>query len=428
MLDMKFIREEKDLVKKDLEKRQEKDKLLLLKNLLKKDEEWRKLKKEVDELRHRRNQISQQINKLKKEGKKAEKELKEAKAIPKKIIDTESKTDLLRKEMHDIQMRLPNIMHESVPYGKDDTENKVVRTWGKIKKPAFELKPHGELMEELGVAEFDRAAKISGKGFYYLLGDLVLLDQALLQFAISKLVKKGYTPVQPPYMMRTEAYEGVIDLADFETMMYKIQDQDLHLIATSEHPMGAIFMNEVLEPKKLPIKLGGISPCFRKEIGSHGVDEKGIFRVHQFNKIEMFIFCKPEDSWKHHEELIANAEEIFQELELPYRIVNICTGDLGIVAAKKYDLELWMPREEKYKEAVSCSNCTAYQATRLNIRYRTGEGNKFVHTLNSTLVTDTRPLRAIFEHHQNKDGSVNIPKALHPYMYGKKKITLQRKW
>ncbi|MBD3310196.1 serine--tRNA ligase [Candidatus Woesearchaeota archaeon] len=416
MLDIKFIRENPDAVRQDLEKRKDKEKLGWLDDLLKKDEQYRKLQQEVEKLRHRRNEVSKEINRLKKEDKDASKTIKEAKEIPEKIKKAEEKTEKLRKKILFYQMRLPNILHESVPYGKDEEENVTVKKWGKITKPTFKLLPHGELIEKLDIGDFKRAAKIAGNGFYYLIGELALMDMALQRFAIDLLVKKGYTPVIPPYMMRREAYEGVTDLADFETMMYKVQDEDLYLIATSEHPMGAMFKDEIMEPSELPVKFCGISPCFRKEIGSAGVDTKGIFRVHQFTKVEQFIFCRPEESWKFHEELLKNAEEIFQALKVPYRVINICTGDIGIVAAKKYDLEVWMPREEKYRELVSCSNCTAYQAARLNIRYRAPEGSRFVHTLNSTATATSRTLRAILENYQNPDGTVTVPKVLVPYM------------
>jgi seryl-tRNA synthetase len=321
-------------------------------------------------------------------------------------------------------MRLPNVLHESVPVGKDDTENQEVRKWGDIPKFDFELRPHGELIEERGLANFEDAAKVSGKGFYYLIGDLALLEQALQRFAIDSLTKKKFSLVEPPFMLRREPYEGVTDLSDFENIMYKVEgeNEDLFLIATSEHPIGALMMNKVLDEKDMPIKYCGVSACFRKEIGSHGVDERGLFRVHQFNKIEQFIFCKPEDSWKLHEELIGNAEELFKKLKLPYRIVNICTGDIGIVAAKKFDLEVWMPRENEYKEAVSCSNCTSYQAVRLNIKYKKGSDKEYIHTLNSTAIATGRALRAIIENYQQKDGSIKVPAVLVPYMNGIKVI------
>jgi len=291
-----------------------------------------------------------------------------------------------------------------------------------IKKFDFELKGHGEIIEKLNLGDFDNAAKVSGRGFYYLSGDLALMELALQKFAIDQLIKKGFTLTEVPLMLRRKPYEGVTDLSDFETMMYKIENEDLYLVATSEHAIAARFMNHVFNENELPKKFVGISPCFRKEIGSHGVDEKGIFRVHQFNKVEQFVFCKPEDSWKIHEELIKNSEELFKKLKLPYRVVNICTGDIGTVAAKKYDLEVYMPREKAYKEVVSCSNCTSYQAERLNIKYVKCHEKDFAHTLNCTAIATSRALRAILENYQQKDGTIKVPAVLVPYMDGKKVI------
>ena len=423
MLDLNFVRANPEAVRNDLRKRGWNEKIQLVDDLLKYDKQWKELKGEVDEFRHQRNIISEKINEFAKAKKDVSLLLKEAKALPEAIKDAEERLNTMKTEIDFILMRLPNVLHSSVSVGKDDTENKVERTWGKHRQFDFELKPHGELAQEiLGIADFERAAKISGNGFYFLKGDLALLNQALIRFAIDNLAKKGYTFVEPPYLMHRKPYEGVTDLADFETMMYKIENEDLYLIATSEHPMAAMYMDETIPEEELPIKFVGLSPCFRKEIGSHGVDTKGLFRVHQFHKIEQFIFCRPEESWNYHEELIKNAEEIFQKLGLPYRVVSICTGDIGTVASKKYDIEVWMPREEKYREVVSCSNCTSYQAVRLNIRYSNKEGKKeYLHTLNSTAIATGRAMRAILENYQNKDGSIDVPKALVPY-FGKDKI------
>ena len=419
MLELKFVRANPEIVKKDLEKRGDSEKLGWLSDLLEKDKRARELALQSEALRNRRNTISREINLVKKEGKDATELLKEAGSIPAKIKEVEVELEAINEKIKYYLMRLPNILHESVPVGKDDSENVQVRTWGEAKVPSFELKNHGQLAAEKGWADFERAAKISGAGFYFLKGRLVLLDMALQRFAMDLLVTKGYTPIMPPYMMNRAAYEGVTDLADFEKVMYKIEAEDEYLIATSEHPMGGMYKDEIFEEKDLPLKLAGISPCFRREIGAHGIDTKGLFRVHQFHKIEQFIFCKPEDSWGFHEELLANAEEVFQKLGLPYQVVAICTGDIGTVAAKKYDVEVWMPREKKYREVVSCSNCTAYQATRLNIKVRDRkdfDSKQYVHTLNSTAIATSRALRAILENCQHEDGSVSIPKVLQPYM------------
>jgi len=422
MLDIKFVRASPDVVKADLTKRNDLEKIAWVDELLAKDARSRELKVETDQLRQRRNTIARDINAAKKAGEDAKPLMEEAASLPKKIKDFDTEQEEIRTRIREIQMRLPNILHESVPVGKDDSENVEVKRVGTPRTFSFEIKNHGQLAADKGWADFERAAKTSGAGFYFLKGNLVLLDMALQRYAIDLLEKKGYTPVIPPYMINRTSYEGVTDLGDFEKVMYKIDGDDAYLIATSEHPIGAMYQDEIFEEKDLPLRLAGISPCFRREIGAHGLDTKGLFRVHQFTKVEQFVFCKPEDSWRIHEELLTNAEEIFCGLDLPYHVVNICTGDIGTVAAKKYDIEVWMPRENAYKEVVSCSNCTSYQAVRLNIRVRDKsdfESKQHVHTLNSTAIATSRVLRAILENNQQEDGSVVIPKVLRPYMNGR---------
>lgn len=426
MLDIRLFRENPEVIRQNLKKRKDDEKLKWVDIVIEKDKKYRELLKNVESLRHERNKITEEINNAKKQGKEIKDLVKKAKELPEKIKNSEEEINKLKSEIKYYLMRMPNIIHESVPYGIDDSENVEIKRVGKIKEFGFELKPHQDIIENFKMGNFKKAAEVSGAGFYYLIGDFALLDQALQQFAISLLVKKGYKLVEPPFMLRRKAYEGVTDLADFENVMYKIENEDLYLIATSEHPIAALYMNEVVDSKDLPIKLIGTSACFRKEIGSHGVDTRGLFRVHQFNKIEQFIFCRPEESWKYFDELIGNAEEIFKQLEIPYRVVNICTGDLGIVASKKYDLEIWMPREKEYKEAVSCSNCTAYQAVRLNIKYSDKGKKEYLHTLNSTAIATGRVIRSIIENFQNKDGSITIPKVLRPYMFGKEKIVPEK--
>jgi len=420
MLELSFVRERPELVEADLHKRGDSERLKWFADLLEKDKLWRTLKREVDDLRASRNTLTKRIQEAKGKGEDASAILREAKELPQRIREKEALMEGARERVDYYLMRLPNLLHESVPVGMSDADNVVVREWGVKRKFDFELKHHGQLAQDLGVADFERAVKIAGAGFYFLKGDLALMDMALMNLAVSMLVKKGYTLVEPPLMMRRKPYEGVTDLADFENVMYKIQDDDMYLIATSEHPMAAMHMDEVME--ELPVKYAGISACFRREIGKHGLDERGLFRVHQFQKIEQFIFCKPEDSWGYHEELIANAEELVKALEIPYHVVNVCTGDIGTVAAKKYDLEGWSPREGKHIELMSCSNCTGYQAARLNIRFKGGDTNRLVHTLNSTMVATSRMLRLILENYQRKDGTVEVPEALRKYM-GKKEIS-----
>lgn len=423
MLDIKFIRENPKIVKDSLRKRKDAEKLEWVDDLIAKDEEYREVLQRLEELRHERNTASLEINKLKKEGKDISGLIKEIKDIPGKIKEREEKQHEIAEKIKFYLMRLPNVLHKSVPYGKDANDNVTVRKWGKIKKPKFELKTHSELIESLNIGDFKKAAQVSGTGFYYMFGKLAMLNQALMQFAIDNLVKKGFTLATPPLMLNKKAYEGVTDLADFENVMYKIDNEDLYLIATSEHPIAAYMMNEVIPEDKLPIKLCGFSPCFRREIGSHGVDTRGVFRTHQFWKIEQFIFCKPEDSWKHHEELQENSEQLYKKLNIPFRVVNICTGDIGIIASKKYDLEAWFPRQDKYGEVGSNSNCTSYQARRLNIRYEKKNGERdYVHTLNNTAIATSRAIVAILENYQNKDGSVKIPNVLQKHMSGVKVI------
>jgi seryl-tRNA synthetase len=419
MLDIRFVRAHPEIIKADLHKRNDPEKVAWVDDLLVKDIRSRELKVDTDLLRQRRNTIARDINAAKKAGQDAAALIAEAAALPGKIKANDSEQEEIQAAVKGYLMRLPNILHESVPVGKDDFENVQIKTAGTIRTVNFEIKNHGQLAAEKGWADFERATKISGAGFYFLKGNLALLDMALQRYAIDLLGRKGYTPVIPPYMMNRAPYEGVTDLGDFEKVMYKIDGDEAYLIATSEHPIGAMYQDEIFEEKDLPVKLAGISPCFRREIGAHGLDTKGLFRVHQFTKVEQFIFCMPDDSWQYHEELLANAEEIFMGLRLPYRVVNICTGDIGTVAAKKYDIEVWMPRENAYKEVVSCSNCTAYQAVRLNIKVRDKsdfESKQHVHTLNSTAVATSRVIRAILENCQQEDGSVVVPDVLRPYL------------
>ncbi|MCQ8894436.1 MAG: serine--tRNA ligase [Methanolinea sp.] len=421
MLDIKFIRENPEIVRADLRKRGRTADTRLVDELLEKDRQVRSLKVETDELRRRRNSIAREINEARKAGEDCRTLLLEASQLPGKIKEKESAVETLSQDIRSILMLLPNILHESVPVGKDDSENVEVRRVGTPRSFDFPLKNHGELASEKGWADFERAARAAGAGFYYLKGNLVLLDLALQRFAIDLLTRKGFIPVIPPYMMNRSSYEGVTDLADFENVMYKIEDDDAYLIATSEHPLCAMYQDEIFEERDLPLRLCGVSPCFRREIGSHGLDTKGLFRVHQFHKVEQFVFCRPEDSWEIHEELLDHAEEVYRLLGLPYRVVSICTGDIGTVAAKKYDIEVWMPREQVYREVVSCSNCTSYQAVRLRIRVRDPrdfESKRYVHTLNSTAVATSRTIRAILENYQEHDGRVAVPDVLKPYMNG----------
>ena len=429
MLDVKLIRENPSLIRDNLKKRGDPETLRMLDILIDCDKQWRQGLTHLNELRHERRQITGQIAAAKKAGKNVEVEIVKAKKVDGEVTALEKHVVEWEEQEHNLLLRLPNLLHETVPQGKDENDNYEIRRWGKPPKFTFTPKGHMEIGSALDVIDVERASKTAGARFFYLKNEAVLLDNAIIQLALDEMLKKGYTPVEPPYLMRRKPYEGVVALADFEDVLYKIENEDLYLIATSEHPMAAMYMDEVLKAEDLPLKLAGYSTNFRKEAGAHGKDTRGIFRTHQFNKVEQFIFSKPETSWQLHEELIHNAEELTQKIGLPYRVVNVCTGDIGTVAAKKYDLEAWMPAQNAYRELHSCSNCTDYQARRLNIRYREKEGEApkgFVHTLNCTAFATGRTIVAILENCQQEDGTVTIPEALRKYMSGIKEITPRR--
>ncbi len=416
MLDINLLRKTPKIIRENLQKKNQKDKIELLDSLIEKDKQWKELKKKSDSLRAQRNKISLAINKIKKQGKDIKKELREASQISAKIKAIEQERQKLEKSIFFGLTKLPNIIHESVPIGKDEKDNKVIKELGKPKKPRFKLISHGELIEKKDQANFERSTKISGAGFYFLHDKIAFLNQAIIRYAVDFLRAKGYTYIEPPLMMRRKPYEGVVEMADFETVMYKIENQDLYLIATSEHPLIAQYINTHIPEEKLPIKLVGYSMCFRKEIGAHGVDTRGLFRTHQFNKVEQVIICKPEDSWKYFDELLKNTEDMFKDLKMPYRLLEICSGDLGEMKAKQIDLELWMPRQEKYQEVTSLSNCTDYQARRLGIKSIDRKLNKTVlHTLNNTAIATSRAIVGIIENFQQKDRTILIPKALQKY-------------
>ncbi|MEM2104203.1 MAG: serine--tRNA ligase [Candidatus Bathyarchaeia archaeon] len=426
---MKLIRENPEIVRANLALRGDPENIRILDELIKWDKLWRQELKNLNNLRRERNQITGEIAAAKKKGADVADIILKAKTIDEKITALEEKVAECEEKVRRCLMMLPNLLHESVPTGRSEFDNLTVKTWGEIPKFNFQPKDHIDLGLSLDIMDIERAGKVSGARFFYLKKEGVLLDLAIMNFALEEMVKKGYTPIEPPLLMRRKPYEGVIALSDFENDLYKIEGEDLYLIATSEHPMAAMYMNEVLKAEDLPIKLVGVSTNFRKEAGAHGKDTRGIFRTHQFNKVEQFVYCKPEDSWKIHEELIGNAEELVQKLGLPYRVVNVCTSDIGKVAAKKYDIEVWMPAQKAYREIISCSNCTDYQARRLNIKYREKEGEppkSFVHTLNSTALATGRTIVAILENYQQEDGSVIVPQILRKYMGGIEKISSKR--
>ena len=418
MLDISMFREHSDVIRADHDRRglgyENIDEVIRL------DEEWRKIRYEVDQLRKARNAAARGIADAKKSGDSAaaDKILSEVADIGVKIDELSDLSDDYLANRDALRMSIPNILHEEVPIGEDDQKNTLHSLHGEKTELAFEPRNHNDLIEMNGWVDQARGAKVSGSRFYFLQGDLARLEMALQQYGADFLMQRGYTLVQPPLMMNREAYEGVTDLADFETVMYGIEPDKYYLIATSEHPLTAMRMDEVIEPSELPIKLVGVSSCFRREVGAHGLSDRGIWRVHQFTKVEQIVISHPDDSWGHHEDLLTNAVDMWDSLGLHYQVVNICTGDMGTVAARKYDLEAWLPGAGQYKEVVSCSNCTDYQANRLRMRFRTSEGNEAVHTLNSTAIATSRALVAIMEQNQTEDGRVTIPEVLRPYMRG----------
>ncbi len=425
MIDIELFRTNLEKVL-DSEKKRFKDPSIAEK-VLEYDMKWRSILQELQDLREKRNKISIKIGEFKKsnENKKAEEVIKKSRKIKEKIDELEKIREDYLEQREKYRYMVGNILHDSVPIGETEEENEIVRIIGNI--PKFDFKPlsHFDLIEKIDGVDTKKASEVVGSRFFYLKGDLVLLNLALLKYALDKLLSKKYIPMWTPFFTKYEVMKAASELADFEDQLYKIQDEDLYMIATSEQSLAAYHYDEIIEPERLPIKYAGISSCFRREAGSHGKDTLGIFRVHRFEKVEQFIFCKPEDSWMHHEELIKNAEEIYKELKLPYRIVNIASGALNDNAAKKYDLEVWFPASETYRELVSCSNCLDYQARKLKIRMgKVGyqEAKETLHTLNSTAIATERTICCIVENYQNKDHSITIPEVLRKYMNGRKII------
>ena len=420
MLDIKLIRDQPELVRNNLEKRKKPEFLNMLDTLIDRDEQWRKLKMEIDSLRQKRNQMTDSIKTLKKEGKEKEipSVIAEAKTIPEQISKKEQQQQIIEEEKNSLLLQLPNLLHETVPYGEDDTGNLVERTWGEKPQFDFQIKDHVDLVELIKCADIERGAKTSGARFYFLKNELVELEYALIFHALKLLRKRHYQLVIPPTLVRGFVMEGGGFLPTYRDDVYKIDEEDLYLVGTSEAPLVGMHADEILYQDDFPLRYAGFSTCFRTEAGAHGKDTKGIFRTHHFEKIEQISITSPDESWKEHEYLIEIVELFWQSLKIPYQKVNICTGDIGIVAAKKYDLEAWYPSQKAYRELVSTSNCTDYQARRLKIRYREKDGmpTKICHTLNSTLIAIQRGLTCILENYQKEDGSVTVPTVLQPYV------------
>jgi len=423
MLDIYLVRENPKLIEKNLKNKFQEDKIPVLQQLIKDDNEWRKLKLKADNKRSERNKISLEISKAKKEGKNIKPILKKAKEIPKELEKIETKLKRVKNKADKAILQMPNIIHSKVTKGRDDSKNNVIKIIGKPKKPTFKIKNHVELIEELGLADFEASAKTSGNGFYFLKGDLALLNQALIRYSIDFMQKKKYNYIEPPLMLRKEVLSTALDTQEFEQTIYEVKNEELSLIGTSEHSLLAMHLDHEIHENKLPTKYYSYSMCFRKEIGSHGINEKGLWRTHQFNKVEQFIFCKPEESHKMYDELQKNTIELFKSLKLPIRILEICSGDLQDWKSKSSDIEVYRPTTKNYGEVTSLSNCTDYQARKANIKLVRKNGQREVlHTLNNTAIATSRVMVAILENNQNKDGSVTIPKVLQPYMFGKKKL------
>ncbi|MBL7050856.1 serine--tRNA ligase [Candidatus Woesearchaeota archaeon] len=427
MLDIKLIRENSKLVKENIKKRFQKDKLKYVDEVLEKDKQYRKLLYDMEQLKHKRNLVSKEINELRKEGKNIKKKVLEAKKIPEKLKGKEEKVIKLKQEIKELLCKIPNIIHNSVPLGEDHTKNVEIEKIGKPKKFNFDVKSHVELTENLGIVDFDASARVSGNGFFYLKGDLARLNQALIRFGIDFMLKKGYLFVEPPLMIREEVLNGVYSHEEIEEMSYKVDGEDLYLIATSEHPLIGMFINQTVDAEELPLKICSYSQCFRKEIGSHGIDEKGLFRTHQFNKVEMVVLCGAKDSYKFYDEMLNISKDIFKQLEIPTRVLECCSGDLGDLKAKSCDLEYWSPRKKDYNEFCSLTNMEEAQARRLNIRADDKGDRFYVHTLNNTAIATSRAMVAILENNQTKDGEIIVPKVLQKYLGGLKIIKKRKR-
>ena len=426
MLDMKFVRENPDIVKENIKKKFQDYKLPLVNEVLMEDKELRQTQQHADDLRANRKKISKEIGKLMGQGKKEEaEEIKQQMAeIAHELTALEEKEIKLRESVTEKMMQIPNIIDDSVPIGKDDSENVELEKFGEPVVPDFEIPYHTEIMERLSGIDLDAARRVAGNGFYYLMGDVARLHSAILNYARDFMIdKKGFTYVIPPYMIRSSVVDGVMSFAEMEGMMYKIEGEDLNLIGTSEHSMIGKFKDTILEEKDLPYTYTSYSPCFRKEKGAHGIEERGVYRIHQFEKQEMIVVCKPEESMEWFKKLYMNTVEFFRTLDIPVRTLECCSGDLADLKCKSVDVEAWSPRQKKYFEVGSCSNLTDAQARRLKIRVKGENGEKyFAHTLNNTCVAPPRMLIAFLENNLQADGSILIPEVLQPYMGGKKKI------
>ena len=424
MLDIKFVRENPDVVKENIKKKFQDHKLGLVDEVLELDSKNREVKLHGDELRSSRNSLSNQIGALMREGKKAEAEDIKAQVskINQELIDNEKLEEQYATELKEKLMRIPNIIHSSVPIGKDDSENVEIEKFGDPFVPDYEIPYHTDIMEKLSGIDLDSARRVAGNGFYYLTGDIARLHSAVISYARDFMINKGFTYCIPPFMIRSDVVTGVMSFEEMDAMMNKIEGEDLYLIGTSEHSMIGKFKGQILKKECLPYTMTSYSPCFRKEKGAHGIEERGVYRIHQFEKQEMIVVCEPEESYDWYNKMWQYTVELFRSLDIPVRTLECCSGDLADLKAKSCDVEAWSPRQKKYFEVGSCSNLTDAQSRRLGIRVKGEKGNYYPHTLNNTVVAPPRMLIAFLENNYNADGSINIPEVLRPYMGGKDKI------
>ena len=420
MIDIKFLRENPDIVKQNIKNKFQMHKLPLVDEVIELDNKNRELKLHGDELRAQRNTLSNQIGGLMRDGKKdeAEQVKAEVKKINDELVENEKLENEYSEKVTNIMMKIPNIMHESVPIGKDDSENVENEKYGEPVVPDYEIPYHTDIMESLAGIDLDAARRVAGNGFYYLVGDIARLHSAVLSYARDFMINKGFTYCIPPYMIRSDVVTGVMSFEEMDAMMYKIEGEDLYLIGTSEHSMIGKFKGQILEKANLPYTMTSYSPCFRKEKGAHGIEERGVYRIHQFEKQEMIVVCEPDESWDWYEKMWQYTVELFRSMEIPVRTLECCSGDLADLKAKSCDVEAWSPRQQKYFEVGSCSNLTDAQARRLGIRIKGEKGNYYAHTLNNTVVAPPRMLIAFLQNHYQADGSITIPEVLRPYMGG----------
>ena len=427
MIDIKFLRENPDIVKENIKKKFQNNKLPLVDEVIELDKKSREVKLNGDNLRNERKTLSSQIGNLMKNGQKdeAEKVKQSVQEVNNKLEKNEALENKYAEEIKQRMMKIPNIIHPSVPIGEDDTKNVEIERFGEPIIPDYEIPYHGEIMEALGGLDLDSARRVAGNGFYYLIGDIARLHSAILTYARDFMTNKGFTYCIPPFMIRSDVVTGVMSFEEMDAMMYKIEGEDLYLIGTSEHSMIGKFKDQVLSKDCMPYTMTSYSPCFRKEKGAHGIEERGVYRIHQFEKQEMIVVCEPEDSWKWYDKMWSYTVEFFRSMNIPVRTLECCSGDLADLKAKSCDVEAWSPRQKKYFEVGSCSNLTDAQARRLGIKIKGENGNYFAHTLNNTVVAPPRMLISIVENNYQPDGSVIIPEVLRPYMGGIEKISLK---